>query len=57
MIRARLHSANWHMHRAPSFASSHERRLRHATTRLTAGFRYVGPPLAYAMAKALVECS
>jgi ABC-type arginine transport system ATPase subunit len=57
MIRARLHSPSWRMHRAPSFASSHERRLRHATTRLTAGFRYVGPPLAYAMAKALVECS
>ena len=55
MIRARLRSPNWEMHRAPSFASSHEGRLRHATTRLTAGFRYVGPPLAYVMAQALLE--
>ena len=55
MIRARLRSPNWEMHRAPSFASNHEGRLRHATTRLTAGFRYVGSPLAYAMAKALLE--
>jgi hypothetical protein len=55
MIRARLRSPNWHMHRAPSFASSRERRLRHATTRLTAGFRFVGLPLAQALAKALLE--
>jgi GNAT superfamily N-acetyltransferase len=55
MIRARLRSPNWHMHRAPSFASYRPDRLRHATTRLTAGFRYVGPPLAYAMAKALMD--
>jgi GNAT superfamily N-acetyltransferase len=54
MIRARLRSANWQMHRAPSFASNHEGRLHHATTRLTAGFHYVGPPLAYAAAKALL---
>ena len=45
MIRARLRSANWQMHRAPSFAAGHERRLRHAATRLTAGFRYVGPAM------------
>ena len=43
MIRARLRSPNWQMHRRPSFAAGHEGRLRHATTRLTAGFRYVGP--------------
>src|SRR5207237_1450337 len=55
MIRARLRSPNWEMHRRPSFATSHEGRLRHATTRLTAGFRYVGPSLAYAAARALLE--
>ncbi len=55
MIRARLRSLHWQMHRAPSFAAAHEGRLRHATTRLTAGFRYVGPPMAYALANALIE--
>jgi ABC-type lipoprotein export system ATPase subunit len=55
MIRARLRSPHWHMHRAPSFAVSHERALRHATTRLTAGFRYIGPTLAPAAARALLE--
>ncbi len=55
MMRARLRSANWQMHRAPSFASRHEGRLRHATTRLTAGFRYIGQALPYAAAKALLE--
>jgi hypothetical protein len=33
------------MTRAPSFAAAHEGALKHATTRLTVGFRYVGPPL------------
>jgi GNAT superfamily N-acetyltransferase len=55
MIRARLRSPSWQMHRKPSFAASHEGRLRHATTRLTAGFRYVGPALPCAMGRALLE--
>jgi GNAT superfamily N-acetyltransferase len=55
MIRARLHSPNWTMHRAPSFASGREGKVRHATTRLTAGFRYVGPPLPRVLAEALLE--
>ncbi|MSU76620.1 MAG: ABC transporter ATP-binding protein [Gemmataceae bacterium] len=55
MIRARLRSPNWQMTRKPSFAVAHEGRLQHATTRLTAGFRYIGPPLAYAAARALLE--
>lgn len=55
MIRARLRSPHWEMHRAPSFASNREGRLRHATTRLTAGFRYIGPPLPYVAANALLE--
>lgn len=55
MIRARLASANWRMHRAPGFAHGHEGRLRHATTRLTAGFTYVGPALTRQVALALLE--
>jgi energy-coupling factor transporter ATP-binding protein EcfA2/GNAT superfamily N-acetyltransferase len=55
MIRARLHSSNWQMHRPPSFAARHEGRLRHATTRLTAGFRYVGAPMPLTAARALLE--
>jgi GNAT superfamily N-acetyltransferase len=55
MIRARLRSPNWEMHRAPSFAASHEGRLRHATTRLTAGFRYVGEAMPFVAARALLE--
>jgi GNAT superfamily N-acetyltransferase len=47
LTHSRLHSPHWRMTRAPSLASGRERRLRlrHATTRLTAGFVYVGPPL------------
>jgi GNAT superfamily N-acetyltransferase len=55
MIRARLRSPNWQMHRRPSFAARHEGRLRHAATRLTAGFHYIGAPLAFNAAKALLE--
>lgn len=55
MIRARLRSNHWRMHRAPSFATAHERRLRHATTRLTAGFTYTGPALPPVAARALLE--
>jgi GNAT superfamily N-acetyltransferase len=55
MIRARLQSPNWEMHRAPSFAASHEGRLCHATTRLTAGFRYVGEAMPFVAARALLE--
>ncbi len=58
MIQARLRSPHWRMHRAPSLARGRERRLtrlRHATTRLTAGFEYVGPPLPRPMAQALLE--
>jgi GNAT superfamily N-acetyltransferase/ABC-type hemin transport system ATPase subunit len=44
-IAARRRDRNWIMTRNPSLAASHERFIRHATTRLTAGFEYVGPPL------------
>ena len=55
MIRSRLASRDWTMHRRPSLARSRKARLRHATTRLTAGFTYTGPPLPRAFALALLE--
>ncbi len=57
MIRSRLRSPLWRMHRAPSLAAGKEarfRRLRHATTRLTAGFEYVGPAMPQGEARALL---
>jgi energy-coupling factor transporter ATP-binding protein EcfA2 len=54
MIRSRLRSPRWKMHRAPAFARGHERGLRHAVTRLTAGFTYIGPPLPQALGRALL---
>jgi ABC-type arginine transport system ATPase subunit/GNAT superfamily N-acetyltransferase len=54
MIRARCRSPLWRMHRAPTFASRHEGRLRHAVTRLTAGFEYLGPPLPRRQAELLL---
>ena len=55
MIRARLASASWRMHRAPAFAAANEGRLRHATTRLTASFTYIGEPLPRQLGEALLE--
>jgi energy-coupling factor transporter ATP-binding protein EcfA2 len=46
-IAARSKDPNWRMTRPPSLAhgpSAPLPRLKHATTRLTAGFEYVGPP-------------
>jgi GNAT superfamily N-acetyltransferase len=57
MIRSRCASPLWRMHRAPALASGRERklkRLRHATTRLTAGFEYLGPALPRSLALALL---
>jgi ABC-type ATPase involved in cell division len=57
MIRARLRSPLWRLRRAPSLAGGRERRLRslkHAATRLTAGFEYVGPALPRRLALALL---
>jgi hypothetical protein len=56
LIQARRRSPFWALHRAPSFAEEHEGRLpglRHATTRLTAGFKYTGPALPSRWAKLL----
>jgi GNAT superfamily N-acetyltransferase/ABC-type ATPase involved in cell division len=55
LIRSRLRSANWRMTRRPSLASSHEGNVKHAVTRLTAGFVYTGPPLPRAAAEALLR--
>jgi ABC-type lipoprotein export system ATPase subunit/GNAT superfamily N-acetyltransferase len=53
MIAARRRSALWNMTRPPSFARPGDR-LAHATTRLTAGFEYVGPAQAPILAKTLL---
>ncbi len=54
MIAARQRSSLWRMHRSPSLAAGNERRLQHATTRLTAGFEYVGPAMPRFLARALL---
>ena len=57
MIRSRCASPLWRMHRAPALASGREKKLtnlRHATTRLTAGFEFVGPPLPRRLAAAVL---
>jgi hypothetical protein len=54
MIRSRCQSPNWQMTRSPSFAHSNEGGLQHATTRLTAGFKYVGPAMERSEAERLL---
>ena len=56
LIQSRCRSAHWHMTRPPSLATGRERRrgLKHAATRLTAGFEYVGPALPRGQAPALL---
>jgi hypothetical protein len=55
MIHARRRSAHWRLTRRPGFAARSEGRLRHATTRVTAGFAYVGPALPPTLARVLLE--
>jgi hypothetical protein len=47
LTRSRLASPRWRLTRAPALAAGRDRlrSLRHATTRLTSGFEYVGPAL------------
>jgi ABC-type lipoprotein export system ATPase subunit len=45
MIGARCRSPAWRLWRKPSFARDVEGNIAHAATRLTVGFRYVGPSL------------
>jgi ABC-type lipoprotein export system ATPase subunit len=57
MIEARRASPLWRLRRPPGLAAGRERRLRnlkHATTRLTAGFEYVGAALLRRQALALL---
>jgi GNAT superfamily N-acetyltransferase len=57
VIASRVKSADWRMTRPPSLAfhSADHRRFRHARTRLTAGFEYIGPPLDLATAKQFID--
>jgi GNAT superfamily N-acetyltransferase len=55
MIRSRMRSRNWRMRRRPSLASGRELAgFKHATTRLTAGFQYVGPAMPVKEARRLL---
>jgi GNAT superfamily N-acetyltransferase len=53
-IAARQRSPHWRMVRAPSLARG-QSRFRHANTRLTAGFEYLGPPLDALVARRLLD--
>jgi GNAT superfamily N-acetyltransferase len=52
-VASRLRSAQWRLVRPPSLAP--RGRGRHATTRLTAGFEYIGPPLERALAGRVLQ--
>jgi ABC-type lipoprotein export system ATPase subunit/GNAT superfamily N-acetyltransferase len=57
-IAARLRSADWRLIRSPALAKRPGRRhqgVRHACTRLTAGFEYVGPGIERRLAEQMVE--
>jgi energy-coupling factor transporter ATP-binding protein EcfA2/GNAT superfamily N-acetyltransferase len=56
-IAARLKSSRWRLRRAPSLASAsgNRRGLKHALSRLTAGFEYIGPPLDRGLAQRLIN--
>jgi hypothetical protein len=54
LIRARETSPLWLMTRRPSLAQGSDS-IQHAYTRLTAGFRYVGPSMSPLVAKALLS--
>ena len=54
MIASRQASSHWRMHRAPSFAAGTEGGMKHATTRLTASFTYVGPAMNRLQARMLL---
>ena len=55
MIRARLRSPDWRLRRSPSLATGKRDVFRHAATRLTAGFEYVGPALPAPVARILLH--
>ncbi len=53
MMQARCASPLWRMRRAPALAGKGDK-IKHAATRMTAGFSYIGPPLGRLQAKALL---
>jgi energy-coupling factor transporter ATP-binding protein EcfA2 len=53
MIRSRMRSPLWKLRRRPSLAGRGDI-VRHATTRLTAGFEYVGPAMPADVARTLL---
>src|SRR5258708_37887183 len=59
IIAGRLNSPGWRMVRPPSLAVSRafptRSSIKHAATRLTAGFEYTGPPLDRAIAERLLR--
>jgi energy-coupling factor transporter ATP-binding protein EcfA2 len=56
LIRARLRSRDWVLRRRPSLSpGGGDRRVRHAATRLTAGFEYVGRALPAPLALASIS--
>jgi hypothetical protein len=55
MIRSRLKSPNWRMVRSPSFSGGQEGGLKHATTRATAGFEFIGTPMERGVARRLLS--
>jgi energy-coupling factor transporter ATP-binding protein EcfA2 len=54
MIESRRRSPNWKMTRKPSFAAGNENGFKHATTRLTASFQYVGSAMNQLQARMLL---
>jgi energy-coupling factor transporter ATP-binding protein EcfA2 len=54
-IAARCRSKDWRLRRKPAFARAGRDRIRHATTRLTTGFEYIGPALDYTTAARLMS--
>ncbi|MFQ3593127.1 MAG: GNAT family N-acetyltransferase [Gemmataceae bacterium] len=54
LIASRQRSPYWVMRRAPSLAHGQEGFMRHATTRLTAGFEYTGPAMPLRLARLLI---
>ncbi|NBO91605.1 MAG: ABC transporter ATP-binding protein [Planctomycetia bacterium] len=54
LIASRQRSPYWVLCRPSSLASGHDARMKHATTRLTAGFTYTGPGLPKRQARLLV---
>jgi ABC-type lipoprotein export system ATPase subunit/GNAT superfamily N-acetyltransferase len=53
LIQSRRRSPFWVLRRSPSLAAGRSDRLRHAQTRLTAGFEYTGPALPRLLARRL----